>query len=326
VERPAVAVSDVPGVLPDDLMGEAGRKVLAFHLARMLHHEPSVREGSDPKDVHDMRVAIRRMRSAIPTFAPYFEEKTLKQAQKTLRTLGRALGPVRDLDVLALKTQKYAERHADHPDQHRKLRGLDGLLSAWRHEQQVARSEFIDLMDSEVVERFLLKFAHFLDTPEKNALLLRLEPESLGPRPLLVRHVAPRVLYEKYETVRAYQPFLDALSYDGLHALRIRAKELRYALEAFSEVLNADAAAQVITAIKQLQDYLGDMQDARVAASLVEVYLKRTPSKDHTPAVLQYLAVRQAEQSRLRGGVNAAWQAFDAPDVRRALAASVAEL
>jgi CHAD domain-containing protein len=313
-----VKVGDKPGVLPDDTMSEAGRKILAFHFARMLTHEPGVRAGLEPKEVHDMRVAIRRMRSAIPVFEPYFVGKSLKRAGRALRRLGRTLGPVRDLDVMAIKTRKYAEKLDDQTQA-----GLQGLLKTWEREQKAARAEFIDLLDSDVLEQFLLHFAYFVNTPGLNAV--RLAPSTDDPQPLLVRHVVPRVLYEKYEAVRAYEPILGEASFDALHALRIRAKELRYALEAFEEVLGP-SAKEVIVAIKALQEFIGEIQDARVAADHLHAYLSRHDDRSQTTAVLAYMTARQAERDRKRAEVGGHWADFNRPEVRRALAAAIADL
>ena len=61
-------VGKTPGVLASDNVAEAGRKVLRFHLARMIAREPGTREGSDPEELHGMRVATRRMRAAWRVF------------------------------------------------------------------------------------------------------------------------------------------------------------------------------------------------------------------------------------------------------------------
>ena len=88
-----------PGVQPDDLLAEAGRKVLRYHFTAMLRHEAGTRLGEDSEALHDMRVATRRMRAAFEVFGEVFRPKVLKTHVKRLRTAGRTLGRVRDLDV-----------------------------------------------------------------------------------------------------------------------------------------------------------------------------------------------------------------------------------
>lgn len=96
------------GITLEDSMSEAGRKILAFYLARMLKEEAGVRKGDDVEAVHDMRVATRRMRSVLRIFSPYYERKKVKALVRRLRKVAGALGEVRDLDVFRMKTEAYA--------------------------------------------------------------------------------------------------------------------------------------------------------------------------------------------------------------------------
>src|SRR5437870_6198022 len=84
--------SDKPGLQPDDSMAEAGRKVLAYYFARMQEQEPSVREGHQNKDaIHDMRVATRRMRSALDIFGAFYRGSAIRPFSKELRRVARSL-------------------------------------------------------------------------------------------------------------------------------------------------------------------------------------------------------------------------------------------
>ena len=60
-----------PGLQAGDTMAEAARKTLLYHLQKMMQHEPGTREGEDPEELHDMRVATRRMRAALRVFEDY---------------------------------------------------------------------------------------------------------------------------------------------------------------------------------------------------------------------------------------------------------------
>ena len=85
-----------------------------------------------------MRVATRRMRAAVEVFEEAFEPKALKPHLKGLRSTGRALGRVNDLDVFMEKAQKYLESQ---PEEHR--RGLLPLLNSWDAEREAARTKMI---------------------------------------------------------------------------------------------------------------------------------------------------------------------------------------
>ncbi len=110
-----------------------------------------------------------------------------------------------------------------------------------------------------------------------------------------------------------------------LHALRIDAKRLRYMLEAFEEALGTEAK-RVIDAAKALQDHLGDLQDARVAITMMQAFVEGTDETQSTAGVLKYMAVRENEKQQLLSAVGQTWQAFAQPDVRRALALAVSSL
>ena len=84
-ERPKLIVGKTPGVLPDDHLAEAGRKVLRFHLARMIAKEAGTREGKDAEDLHAMRVATRRQRAAWRIFGEAFRKARTKPHRGRLR-------------------------------------------------------------------------------------------------------------------------------------------------------------------------------------------------------------------------------------------------
>ncbi|MGH2522570.1 MAG: CHAD domain-containing protein, partial [Anaerolineales bacterium] len=96
-----------PGVLADEPMAEAGRKMLGFHFARMLAHEAGTRAGLDVEALHDMRVATRRQRAAFRLFAPYFDLARIRPFRRALRALAQRLGAVRDWDVLTEAVRAY---------------------------------------------------------------------------------------------------------------------------------------------------------------------------------------------------------------------------
>ena len=120
---------DHPGVTPDDSLAEAGRKVMLFQFNEMLSHEAGTRLGADIEELHDMRVATRRMRAAFDVFGEAFHAKVVKTHLKGLRATGRALGRVRDLDVFIEKAEAYRLTLAPEAQP-----GLDLLLEMWGRE------------------------------------------------------------------------------------------------------------------------------------------------------------------------------------------------
>jgi CHAD domain-containing protein/uncharacterized protein YjbK len=306
--------SKKPGLTVNDTMAEAARKTLYFHFKRMVNHEPGTRLGEDIEELHDMRVATRRMRAAIKVFGSYMDVKTIKPSAKKLRRVGRILGAVRDLDVFKLKTQAYLNTLPPHCQDE-----LAPLLSVMDGKYQRAREQMLNLFDSAYYERFKKRFAKFLKRPGTASL-----PE-LGSHgellPQQVRLVLPVVIYQQLANVRAYDALIKSpdLSFVRLHQLRIAFKGLRYTLEFFREVLSPDTA-QLIEDIRGLQDHLGNVQDAVVTCSILRDFLtwgtwgQEISSREMThlnpviaPGVVKYLSARQTELQQLVETFPAAW-------------------
>src|SRR5207248_11382379 len=104
---PLLAVP-APGLGPKSPAGDAVRAALAAGTTRLLRHDPGVRLGDDPEDVHQARVGARRLRSDLRTFAPLVEPDWREHLQDELRWLGDQLGAVRDADVLLDRLRRQA--------------------------------------------------------------------------------------------------------------------------------------------------------------------------------------------------------------------------
>ena len=320
------ATLETPGVEADDLLSEAGRKVLRYHFAQMLLHEEGTRLGEDIEELHDMRVATRRMRAAFEIFADAYTNKTLKKLLKELRATGRSLGKVRDLDVFMEKAQHYLA--TIHEDRHV---GLDLLLAGWKEQREAARVEMLVWMDSKEYIEFKRKFNLFLNTPGAGARATLLNT----PVPTKVRELAPVLIYTRLATVRAYAPYLDNAPVELLHALRIEFKKLRYTVEYFQEALGK-RAKDVIDLLKQMQDHLGDLNDAQVAALLLSQFIEEWEARQAElpieerqtiDEVHHYLAYRQDERQHLMETFQEEWQKhFWQPAFRHYLAEAVAVL
>lgn len=304
------ALGETP-LQPDDTMSEAGRKVLAYHFVRLLEKEPHVREVAEVEAIHEMRVATRRLRSALRIFAPFYRAQTIKPFRKALRTLADMLGAARDLDVFREHAEAYA---APYKTRQKALRGLKAALLA---QAEAARKPLREWLASAQHRTFVDSFAQFLLTTDNDTLPTN--PDV----PHRVREVAPALIYTSYGHVRAYESALSDLDLTRLHSLRIEVKRLRYLLEAFSEVLGTEVKT-VIEACKHLQDFLGEVQDARVAVAMLEDHLKNETANKQ--AIARYREQCAKEQSSRLKGVKGAWQAYTAPEIRQALALAVAHL
>lgn len=309
------------GVLPIDSMATATRKVLRINFEAMLANEEGTRTGEDIEDLHDMRVATRRMRAALHIAEPYLSGRTVERVGRELRTVARALGAVRDLDVLI----EHA-RHFRYELPAGTQAGMDGLLAAWDDERERARRKLLRLLESRDYARFTHHMAAFLDETDAAP------DDADGAVPYQVRHVAGSAVWARYEAVRAYETLMDHATVPQLHALRITGKYLRYTLEFFSEVLPADAGA-LIRDVVGMQDELGLLHDADVAAGLIRNYLAESPRKKGKrgavappPGLADYLADREATVAHTRDHFGATWATLTSPAWRARLAAALAAI
>jgi CHAD domain-containing protein len=321
-----------PGLSPDDTMGEAARKTFTYHFQRMLYHEPGTRAGEDIEELHDMRVATRRMRAAFRVFGDYLDMKKLKAIRKGLKRTGSRLGAVRDLDVFWEKTQRYID--AQPPEQQDDLMLL---REAWEAEHESAREKLLDYLDGKRYVQFKEGFAELLQTSETWAVpALNKKGEAIPHR---VRHVVPVAVYERTAAILAYDEWVTQpnVPLKRLHRLRIAGKRLRYTLEFFEEVL-APQTGDVIKQMKGLQDHLGDLQDAVVASELLRDFLtwglwgtKKKKSKAPkepivAPGVATYMADKQVELQQRLSTFPDVWAYFRSPEFKQAIAVIVAPL
>jgi CHAD domain-containing protein len=232
------------------LMGVLASAILSKQFTALCAHEAGTRDGSDPEELHDMRVATRRLRAALRLFAPALAP-TADHFRQELAWLGRGLSSVRDLDV---QLARLADWRSEVPDDDRAV--LDTVIAAITGQRDRARGDLLALMDSS-------RYAGLL---ESCGILVQTGPtgEWATGRTLVE---LPRLIDRFQRKVRKCGDRLDGNSpADELHQLRIRAKRLRYAVE-FAADLYGRPAERFVRRVVELQDLLGGLQDARLAVA-----------------------------------------------------------
>ncbi|HUQ78962.1 MAG TPA: CHAD domain-containing protein [Patescibacteria group bacterium] len=316
-ERPRLVVGKTPGVVADDHVAEAGRKVLRFHLARMIAREAGTRSGEQIEDLHAMRVATRRQRAAWRVFGEAFRPARTKSHRSRLRDVAARLGAVRDLDVLLEAADAYRADLAIGEQ-----RALEPLLAAWRTHREDARNLLVRELDSDGYRRWLDDYAEFV------------RHDGLGARAVIptephrVRDTAASRILSAYEQVRAYEPVLRWADVETLHELRIHGKWLRYSLEFVREALGPDVDG-LIARVTALQDHLGLLNDADVCAHLARDFLVEhagSLSDLESGAIARYLVSREKEVAHLRRTVGRSWRGVSGIAFRRGLGRALSSL
>ncbi len=323
--KKAGAGAHAAGVLPTDSAGTAARKIIGERFREMLANEKGTRKGKDPEALHDMRVATRRMRAVLRVYADYITGPDVKAVRKGLRDLAHAQGAVRDLDVLIGHAQKFREGL---PTDERPSLGT--LIDSWRSQRDQARKELIRLLDSKDYARFVKQMHHFLEEDADNV-----PPHDGGDvEPYQVRHLAGSAIWDRYEAARAFETVMDAPKLEQLHQLRIAGKYLRYTLECFSDVLPPDTH-RLIKEVTEMQDQLGDLHDADVAAGLIRSFVSAEAKKAKRAkksrlaqggGLTSYLEEREAAMHRLQADFGPTWRHLSSPQWRARLASAVADL
>jgi CHAD domain-containing protein len=196
----------------------------------------------DSEPVHRMRVAVRRLRSVLRTARPMLERGWVDDLRAELDLLGKALGAVRDLDVLIEHLE--AEGRTLGPD----AGAAEGLLGPLGSARLSARAELRAALDSE-------RYPVLLDRLESAARSLPLTRSDLTVEDLAKKEFEKLLKFEKRASDDDRQ----------LHELRIRGKRARYAAE-LAERSRGTEATRFVKASERLQDTLGEHQDAVVAS------------------------------------------------------------
>jgi CHAD domain-containing protein len=239
---------------PEEPGTAALKAALRKQHARMLAHDPGVRLGDDPEDVHQLRVATRRVRAFLRAARRFFADDRGETARTELAWLADLLGDVRDLDVLIERIRDERTR-LDLPTQPGAAHVADLLVA----EREAARGRLLNAMRTKRYVRLLARIEELAENPP-------LEGDDVP-----VEKLARR----EFKKLRRAAAALDAHpSDDEVHKVRVRAKRARYAAEVAEETAGKPAT-RFIKKTKRLQDIAGELQDAAVAEERLRALSER---------------------------------------------------
>ncbi|MCY2932227.1 MAG: CHAD domain-containing protein [Planctomycetota bacterium] len=214
-----------------------------------------VREAADTEAVHDMRVATRRLRSALTLFEPCLPRRA-RTWRKAVRRITRALGRARDLDVQIETLQAAIAAHPAWRE------GLTGLLATLTIRRRAAQREVVSAL-ARSRRRGVLE--------EIDSALARIA-QALPPRGAAWEKAfrrAQKAVLGLLDDLMSYQGDLKRPRAGARHhRMRIAAKWLRYSLEVF-EPMYGRSVARALRAAKGMQSLLGDMHDSDVWEELL---------------------------------------------------------
>lgn len=253
--RPASYSSKINVALEPDLPALDAGFLLARHLLKTMKvNVAGIRQDIDTEFLHDFRVAVRRTRSLLGLMGKVFPPEVVIAAKDGFKRLGRATGPLRDLDVALLRYPEYREMLPE--DLHDGLREIFAVL---RRDRAAAFTELERRLAQDDLLSIIQLWESFLADPE--AARDRAPKKSRK----TIGHLARRLLSRRIRSmIEQGELVLAGGGAETVHDLRIGCKKLRYALEFFSSVFTGRDVPDLVRRLKKLQNELGRFNDLTV--------------------------------------------------------------
>jgi CHAD domain-containing protein len=290
---------------------EFAYSVLRQQAGRIRWNEPGTRLGLDPEYLHDMRVAARRLRSALRLFHEIIPARRVTFLRREVKWLATLLGQVRDLDIYLARLESLEERLQE--TSRESLQPFRRELERKRETQRRVLLRSLNSVRVQVLFRSLMGMLHERPIRRLSLAVARSTAGDAG------GPIVGRLLTRFLRAGRRLGP---ASSDASLHALRIQAKRLRYALEFFQEGLGSPAQSW-IERLRQLQDLLGEHQDLIVGQQAIQLFLKRggggRTRGEISFALGQVSAFHSQRASECRLEFARMWSALDRKKVRQPL-------
>jgi triphosphatase len=263
----------------------------------MLHHASLADGAHGPEPVHQMRVALRRLRSAISLFRRQTDCPALAEVVDSLRLTGRKLGAARDWEVFALGAG--ARLGAMFPDD----APMQELLAAAKRKQNAgyaALREYLDGPDWRclgIALACLCASRPWEDDRDGEEAAAAQERREQHDQKLIA--FAARALDRRYRALTEAGMDISGLDVEALHALRLRCKRMRYACEFFAPLYPGRVTRRFLRRLSRLQERLGELNDGAVAAGLMAQLTSRGSARAQAIGIVRgYVAARSGADRR----------------------------
>ena len=288
-------------------IGAVVRDALDASVQRLLVADPVARVGDDPEGVHQARVATRRLRSDLRTFGPLLDPAWVTPLRDELRWLGGELGVAREAEVLLGHLRDHARTAGPEIE-----RDAQPLLTAAVDAYGAARLRVVAALHTS-------RYLDLVDLLVQGAIAPRFRPSAAEATTRDFVRLARRP-WKKL--VRAHKALGEPPTDAALHALRIRTKRTRYAVEAVSGAAGGEQPQKFAAALTALQDVLGAHQDAAVALTWVHAHAGSTnpgSSSRESYAAGVLAGLLRADEQAARDALPAAWHSASRPRLRKFL-------
>jgi triphosphatase len=241
-----------------------------------------------PEGVHQMRVAERRIRSALAAFKKLIPAAERRWVSGELRCLVDTLGSARNLDVFAIDLLQPAKAALAEEA------GLADLAAALDAARREAYARVEHAIASERHAAGMLRLSHWFEARAWRATPGEPPAELASP----IGDVAPRLLDRRWREVRKRGRRFGRQTPRQRHKLRIAAKKLRYTIELLESLFDPDDVKRFGRRLKRLQDDLGYANDVRVARDILPDLAKGAPCWRAGIGVVEWHEKRLAKGER----------------------------
>ncbi|MEO5362939.1 MAG: CHAD domain-containing protein [Magnetococcus sp. DMHC-8] len=280
---------------PKQSINEAFAAILRHNFDDMCNWIPVAYQREDIEGVHQVRVALRRLRSAVAIFRKVIPRAITDPWNEEMRWIAGEFGPTRDLDVLISEGLDGVAGRMPLPEGEAKVREM-----AIRH-QDAAYERLRLLLDSERYQRFVTHFDQWITV--RGWFQVDMPSETRAYLGTGIVQYAKRVLGKRMSVVLTAGDALETRSDMELHQLRIECKKLRYATEFFAALFDQKGMAEFTQQLKEVQGLLGTMNDVAVMPGLLDGVVEGS----NDPDVLRYV------------GALIGWRSYQSADIRRQL-------
>jgi CHAD domain-containing protein len=285
---------------PDLSVEDALARAIGHYAEVMLWHAPAAAAGATPEGVHQMRVALRRLRSLLRAFRPACDGASLRDFDAGLKDLAGALGPARDWDVwLGGLGAELAEALPEEPR-------IAALRRAATERRDAAYAALRPVLDGPGFRRLAWDAVALAETrpwqAEGDAAVAERRNQAL-------QSFGAALLARRWRRIAEAGEAIDALPDADFHALRIEAKRMRYAAELFAPLWGRKKAKRVLSRLAVVQDAFGLANDAAVARGLMaELGGRGRPGLAWATGVAEGWALARARRARQKA--TRAWDAL----------------
>lgn len=286
-----------PGVSAIDALSA----FVAAARAQIQANQNGVIVGSDPEYLHQMRVAVRRLRSVCAAYKKLLPESVLLPLFADLKWLARALGPARDADVFVTEIWPPLRRALN------KNPLLPKLDVQWAALQRAAAAKTRRTFVTHRYQCLMRDLGQWLAKASWRAVVSAQQPRVLDEP---ARDFVRTVLKRRNARVRRSGDAIQRLSDVQLHALRIRIKKLRYVVDGFGSLFEPRAVRDSLARLSHLQNVLGEINDIHVAEQHVAIALAHRRGRDVRELRAALAAWRESRTTALRDELRAVWRAY----------------